>query len=348
MNVKMMKLTPDFIEKCVVKSTEKRIPLCLVSDPGIGKTEMLIDLSERMGWGIKVVPFGDLLLEELTGLPDFEKSKDLDTTLWKKPELLNMSTADVKSKTGKWILFLDDIHLADSSIQKPLFRLLTHSKIKSWGLGENVAIVCAANYSEQGGEEFYSAIINRMMIVPIVPDFESWRDWAIRKEVHDEIVAFLAYDRSCFSSSGMTTRQWPSPRAWTKLSRFCSDGMDPIDYSEFFVGPDAGNKFSAFCTVLRKYDGRTLLKDKPKFSDDEIDNYIRLISMAMAIKDCDKNDIDRFVGVHAMAGLKSPRVKPFVLIAIAHVVRHIARVKPNEINELIGKNIVEKYPEVLR
>ena len=177
------------------KDTTARI--CIVGSPGCGKSDLMRQVCQENKWGLVVKYLSNMPYEQITGIPCKVESGDL--AKFTKSELFNFDTMDYKPDnydplTTPTVLMIDDFHLADKSIQKYLFQLLTYKAINSYKLTSNVAIVLAGNKITDRAlaHTIPAPVMNRIAVYEVKANSEDWlKNFAFKNGVRHDIMSFI-------------------------------------------------------------------------------------------------------------------------------------------------------------
>jgi MoxR-like ATPase len=159
-------------------------PICIWGKPGIGKTQIVMDIARRKGWGFSYcAPAQFEEMGDFHGIPVVENGR----TVYNIPKWV----PQVTGQPG--ILLLDDFNRSDDRILRGLMQLLQHHGLMSWKLPSNWFIVCTANPE---GDEYSvttldSAMLTRMMHVTLKFDPKEWARWALKHDVDLRGVDFV-------------------------------------------------------------------------------------------------------------------------------------------------------------
>jgi len=100
-----------------------------------------------------------------------------------------------------------------------------------------------------------NALANRMQHYEIAVDFPSWQEWAIRNDVHPQVLGYLAFDNSRLYDEEVREEQtaFASPRSWMFVSDILNIMGERADLDALFnqisacVGTDTALSFLAWC-----------------------------------------------------------------------------------------------------
>jgi hypothetical protein len=220
---------------------------------GIGKTESVRDLAInklKIGYiDIRLLLYAETDLKGIP-YPNTEHTK----TIWLKNDVL----PTVEKDGEKGILVLDEITSVGRGVRTAAYQLLSERRLGEYELPEGWMVVCLGNGEEDGGdfEGMEANFANRCSIFNIVPDIETWKQWAFSHNVNYLVTAYLSFrpsDLHTFNPNSDSNLAFASPRSWEAVSNVLNhhpytDG-DKITELRILsnIGTDVGNLFLAFC-----------------------------------------------------------------------------------------------------
>ena len=266
----------------------------LQGNPGLGKTASLCELASGFNIGEQKFTahylsshFALKPLEETGGIPQFERininGKDMLGTEWSFPDIMKqlyILSGKCQSENEFVIWLLDDMHLCGPTHMALLYELLTERKLREYNLPKNVAIVLAGNTSSKtGAKTMFSAIVNRVCLLPVHADFEYWEQkYAIPQRIHPAVRSFLGNDlySQFFHEDELVDSAWASPRSWSRLAIYMrvreqmENNPIPIDelsyVGEGHIGKNATSEFVAYYKIFNKFDIPKILSNIENYS----------------------------------------------------------------------------------
>lgn len=250
----------------VIKRNRKRDrPIMIFGAPGVGKSEQ-VQASIEKGEHCIDLRLNNLESIDLRGLPiisNDEKGNPKKVT-WVRPEFL--------PELGGGILFLDEINTAPPSVQNPALQLVLDRKVGNHHLGDGWYIVAAGNRSEDKAHvnPLSSALLARFAVYDYVPNVESWLDWAIKHDIHSDVVGFISFRKELLLQP-IVDEYTPSanPRAWSYVSDALKLNHKSLCDVRACVGGAAG-EFMAYLDVCKSLpDMDKLIAGKSKWKEDK-------------------------------------------------------------------------------
>ncbi len=205
--------------------------ICIAGSPGIGKTQTMYGIAERLGMHVVQVSIPEVSTEELSGIPEFLDASHMDEfsvtgttgslgTKWSVPQLIEVANrlAEDPEKKG-CILFIDDLHRVNMAVAPYLYGLLGERKLGSFKLSPQVALMGAMNDSDEAGfSGVDSPIKDRLGMLPVAFDFDYWFD-NFGKGLQFYVASFLKTHSSYVQEDESTMiEQFGTPRSWTHLA----------------------------------------------------------------------------------------------------------------------------------
>lgn len=209
--------------------------------PGIGKSAIVKQVAERHG--MPVVDLRASLLDstDLRGIPVVEGGK----AVWCPPAFLPQK----EDKPG--ILFLDELNAAPPLVQAAMYQLVLDRRIGEYVLPEGWKIIAAGNRQTDRAVVFRlsSALSNRFIHITLDADMQSWREWAVKAEIHPLVLGFLHYKPALLWHVTENETAFASPRSWEILSDTIKVFDNPTELHDFasgIVGSGPATEFMAF------------------------------------------------------------------------------------------------------
>lgn len=235
-------MTPSDLRAFLSKIIANQITLSAMiwGPPGIGKSSVVAQAAAEHELGFIDVRLSQLAPTDLRGLP---VANDEDRTArWYPPEFL--------PRRGKGVLFLDELNMAPPALQGIAQQLILDRKVGSYTIPEGWFIWAAGNRKEDRAAVFDmpSALANRFLHLEVLPDFDSFKAYAIERGLHEQVVAFLSYRPALLHKIDPHRPAWPSPRSWEMASRLHKVGMN----IEAAVGGPTSEEFRAFVAIYDK------------------------------------------------------------------------------------------------
>jgi len=243
--------------KAILKAFKAKRPLFLWGPPGIGKSEVVADITAELGGFMIDLRMAQMEPTDIRGIPYF--NKDLNKMDWAAP--IDLPDEDLASQYPIVVLFLDEMNSAMPAVQAAGYQLILNRRVGKYKLPDNVVIVAAGNRDSDKGVTYRMPmpLANRFLHLEMRSDFTSWQTWAVNKGIHKDVVGYLSFakqDLYDFNSKS-SSRAFATPRSWCFVSDLLDDEAD-TDSDTLFnlisgcVGEGLAVKFSAHRKISGK------------------------------------------------------------------------------------------------
>lgn len=164
------------------------ISVLLSGPPGIGKTDLCMQVAKATGSKFKVFLAATMDPTDLVGVP-FPSEADKTTVFYPPAQLLELC-----GEGGPMVACFDDITTADDHVFAALFRLFQHREIAGRAVRDNVRLIATGNRVEDraAAKDLPTALNNRFWHVDINVDVDDWRMWAIENNIEPSIVGYIS------------------------------------------------------------------------------------------------------------------------------------------------------------
>lgn len=255
---------------------------------GVGKStlvrEVAAQLAEKTNMHVGVTDIRLLNFSpiDLRGIPSADAQKEF--TVWLKPKIFDFQEDELM------ILFLDEISAAPQSLQAAAYQIALDKRIGEFELPGNCIVICAGNRTTDRSVAFRmpKALANRLIHFEIVSDFDSWYEWALRHDIDERVIGYLAFDNSRLNTEpDIEDLAFPTPRSWEFVSRLLkTTGKSPTEVHGLIsgcVGVSNALEFENWCQVYHKLPKvMDILAGKCKVRVKETDVIYALISSLLA------------------------------------------------------------------
>lgn len=256
----------DALSNAYCRVLEKGLPVKTVPSamlwgpPGIGKSQAVRQIAEnlRMSTG-KTVQVTDVRLLlfnpiDLRGIPTANADKTL--AIWLKPKIFQMD----ESSSVVNILFLDEISAAPPSVQAAAYQITLDRVVGEHRLPENCIVIAAGNRTTDKSVAYKmpKALCNRLLHIEIRGSFSAWKEWAVRKGIHEKVLGYLNFRKDALMGfdPGTDDLAFPTPRSWEMVSDLLLGVSDDVDtmYPMIagLIGTGAAADFRTWARVYRE------------------------------------------------------------------------------------------------
>jgi hypothetical protein len=233
----------------------KKRPVFLWGPPGIGKSELVEEMTRDMNGYMIDLRLSQMEPTDLRGIPFY--NKDTGTMDWAPP--IDLPTKELASQYPVVVLFLDECNSGAPSVMAAAYQLVLNRRIGNYRLPDNVVIVAAGNRESDKGVTYRMPmpLSNRFVHFEMKVDYESWLDWAVNNGIHKDVVGYISFakqDLYDFDSKS-SSRAFATPRSWTFVSELLEGNPDEKTTTNLVagaVGEGLALKFMAHRKVAGK------------------------------------------------------------------------------------------------
>ncbi len=323
------------------------VPVLLWGPPGTGKSSVVQELAQAMGWPCEVVIASIREPSDFAGLPIV-----VDGGVRFAPPTWATSLA----ASGRGLLFLDEISTAPPAVQAALLRVVLERNVGDLQLPDDVVVVAAANPPDQAadGWDLSAPLANRFCHLdwatdaatvaegftagfptPEVPDLGPDRSLIggrVRTRSRAEVATFLLLRPGVVTAPptdrAAAGRAWPSPRTWEMAADLLAATRVVGTSAEVraalvcgCVGQGVGIEFLAWLAELDLPDPESVLADPAAFELPERGDraYAVLTSVAAAV--AADATVERWAAGWAVLGRAGEKVPDIAALAARVLVR---------------------------
>jgi hypothetical protein len=242
--------------RSILKAFKHQRPLFLWGPPGIGKSELVEDITRELGGHMIDLRLGQMEPTDIRGIPFY--NRDVGKMDWAAP--IDLPDEELAGQYPIVVLFLDEMNSSAPSVQAAAYQLILNRRVGKYHLPDNVVIVAAGNRESDKGVTYRmpTPLANRFIHQEMKCDFASWQEWAVNKNIHKDVVGYLTfakqdlYDFDAKSAS----RAFATPRSWSFVSEILSDEDGDDDTVMNLIAGTVGEGLAVKFMAHRKVAGR--------------------------------------------------------------------------------------------
>lgn len=226
--------------------------------PGVGKSQGVRQIANNIemeiGIPVYVADVRLLLFNpiDLRGIPVADTDKKF--AIWLKPKIFQMQTKNCIN-----ILFLDEISAAPQSVQAAAYQITLDRQVGEHKLPDNCIVIAAGNRvtDKSVAVKMPKALANRLLHIEVEGDFDSWKKWAISKNINDKVLAYLSENRNRLFGFNPECDDlaFPTPRSWEMVSNilntFDGDAAKSFPLISGLIGIGEAMEFRGWCKVYK-------------------------------------------------------------------------------------------------
>jgi hypothetical protein len=248
--------------------TVQQRPVFLLGAPGIGKTAIMEQIAREMDIALVSYSMTHHTRQSALGLPFIVKKRyggeEVDVSMYTMSEII-ATVYDTMERSGKseGILFLDEINCVSETLGPSMLQFLQYKTFGNRSVPKGWVIVTAGNPPEfnHSAREFDIATLDRLKVMTVEPDFETWKTYAEAAGIHRSILTWLEIRNEDFYHIETTVdgKQYVTARGWEDLSKAIAlyEEMGfPVDetlVSQYIRDQRICEEFSTYYELYNKY-----------------------------------------------------------------------------------------------
>ena len=248
-------VTSSQARRSLLKAFKHQRPVFLWGPPGIGKSELVADLTKELGGFMIDLRLGQMEPTDIRGIPFY--NKDVGKMDWAEP--IDLPTDELAADYPVVVLFMDELNSAAPSVQAAAYQLILNRRIGKYVLPDNVVMVAAGNRESDKGVTYRmpTPLANRFIHQEMKCDFASWQEWAVNHNIHKDVVGYLSFSKQDLYDFDpkSASRAFATPRSWTFVSEFLDDEGDDDTIMNLVAGT-VGEGLAVKFMAHRKISGR--------------------------------------------------------------------------------------------
>ena len=242
--------------KSLLKAFRVQRPLFLWGPPGIGKSELVENITAELGGLMIDLRLGQMEPTDIRGIPFY--NKDIGKMDWAPP--VELPDEEMAKDYPIVVLFLDELNSAAPSVQAAAYQLILNRRIGKYRLPKNVVLVAAGNRESDKGVTYRmpTPLANRFLHQEMKVDFASWQEWAVTHKVHKDVVGYLSFakqDLYDFDSKS-SSRAFATPRTWSFVSELLEEDDSDDNTLTNLIAGTVGEGLAVKFMAHRKIAGR--------------------------------------------------------------------------------------------
>ena len=293
-------ISPNKAKNAIRRALLKKRPLFLWGPPGIGKSDIVKQITESFTNSLLI----DIRLSlweptDIKGIPYFDTN--INKMVWGAPS--ELPDEALASQYDNIVVFFDEMNSAAPAVQAAAYQLILNRRVGQYKLPDNVMIIAAGNREADKGVTYRmpAPLSNRFVHLELGVNFDDWFQWAVDNKIHQDVVGYLQfakqdlYDFDPRSSS----RGFATPRSWSFVSELLDDDDDETttDLVAGAVGEGLAVKFMAHRKVAGQLPNPSdILSGKVKeMKTSEISaKYSLTVSLCYELKEADEANDKKF------------------------------------------------------
>ena len=206
--------------------------------PGVGKSSIVRKVAADANMKLIDLRISQLAPTDLRGLPFVQDDK------------AHFAPPSFLPQDGTGILFLDEANQASPSMMALAQQLILDRQVGDYVVPEGWFIVAAGNRTEDRAavSQMPAPVANRFLHFNVESDLTSFKEYAIRKGLNEQIISFLNFRPQLLFDFNKNATAWPSPRSWEFANTLLNIDLE-IDAA---VGQGASAEFYAYQSIYSR------------------------------------------------------------------------------------------------
>jgi hypothetical protein len=239
----------------------KQMPVMITGAPGIGKSEIVEDVTEKLGYDLIISHPVVSDPTDYKGLPFMNDKGEADFVPFS--DLKKIMTA-----TRPTVFFFDDLGHAPSSVQAATMQLVLAREINGKRISDHVSFISATNRAKDkaGVSGILEPLKSRFAIYELEANVESWIEWALKKDWIDTalISAVKMFpDWIIDWKPSKHIENSPCPRNLVEVAKMMNMNLPDSLQHTAFAGRMGSAESTRLCAFLQ------LIKDLPDLNEIE-------------------------------------------------------------------------------
>ncbi|MCS7317084.1 MAG: MoxR family ATPase [Candidatus Dojkabacteria bacterium] len=256
---------PSQVKNIVKNLIKTRRAIFLWGPPGIGKSSVVNQVSEELGYGFLDVRLSQMSIGDIAGIPFLKDDNQEKIVSWAEPEFLRVLKIMCKEKGGA-ILLLDELNSALPVVLSSAYQLILDRKIGQHCLPDEVIVIAAGNNESDKGVTFKmpTPLLNRFIHLNVTVDFEDFNKYAVEKNFHYLVLGYLQENKNDLFQFDPKSgeKAFPTPRSWEFTSDILyafsdKNGHISLDTEEIQLavsGTIGSGVATKFLVYMKKYE----------------------------------------------------------------------------------------------
>ncbi len=249
-------------------AVERQRPILLMGPPGIGKTAIMEQVAKELGINLVSYTITHHTRQSAIGLPFISQKeydgKEYSVTEYTMSEII-ASVYDQIEKSGihEGILFLDEINCVSETLAPTMLQFLQYKKFGNHKVPEGFVIVTAGNPPEynKSVRDFDIVTLDRVKRIFIEEDYNAWREYAYKADIHGSIMSYLEIKKKNFYNivSDVEGKRFVTARGWEDLShvmKVYEELRIPVTKDfviQYLQDEEIANDFANYYELYNKY-----------------------------------------------------------------------------------------------
>ena len=247
---------------------ERQRPVFLLGAPGIGKTAVMEQVAQELDIALVSYSMTHHTRQSALGLPFIShknyQGKEFDVSEYTMSESV-ASVYETMEQTGKkeGILFLDEINCVSETLAPSMLQFLQYKTFGKHQIPQGWVVATAGNPPQfnRSVREFDIVTMDRMKVLEVEADYETWRGYGVNKGIHSAILTYLDIKKNDFyvientvdGKSYVTARGWEDLSESLYLYEELGYTVDETLVGQYLRNRRISREFASYYDLYQKY-----------------------------------------------------------------------------------------------
>lgn len=247
---------------------ERQRPVFLLGAPGIGKTAVMEQVAQELDIALVSYSMTHHTRQSALGLPFIShknyQGKAFDVSEYTMSEII-ASVYETMEQTGKkeGILFLDEINCVSETLAPSMLQFLQYKTFGKHQVPQGWVVATAGNPPQfnRSVREFDIVTMDRMKVLEVEADYETWRGYGVNKGIHSAILTYLDIKKNDFyvientvdGKSYVTARGWEDLSESLYLYEELGYEVDETLVGQYLRNRRISREFASYYDLYQKY-----------------------------------------------------------------------------------------------
>lgn len=243
-------LRPKELTELAMILAQAKMPMLVIGRPGIGKTDIIKQVAETLGWNLII---SHPVVDDPTDYKGMPFVSDGQAGFIPFADLKQLIEADQPT-----IHFADDFGHAPKLTQAAYMQMMLTRAINGKKISDHVVFFAASNRKEDkaGVSGMLEPLKDRYAtIVELVANLEDWVGWAIGAGMPFELISYVRYRQEILTEWKPTSdfRRMPTPRSIASVGRMIQLNIPKMLQRRTFAGAIGKERASELVGFLDIY-----------------------------------------------------------------------------------------------
>ena len=227
---------------------KRRLPTFIWGPPGIGKSAIVYQVAEDLGYEVRTLIASTCDPVDLRGCLKIDEDRKFSS--WVPPRFFDVPEGK------KVVFFFDELNTATPSVQAAFYRIILEGKLDNIDISQYTRIGAGNRQVDLAAvNRMPTPLVSRFLHMELEPSLDDWKEWAYKAGVKDVVISFLNFRRDLLHQMPKDRdTPFPTPRTYEFLSDLIDCQGEDITCEDIggVVGKGVASEFLAFLAVFNE------------------------------------------------------------------------------------------------